>query len=57
MDLDDKSRANKGNEIKYKGKKHYIVYESDSFVLISKYKSLKKAFSVTPNQITWVKKS
>jgi hypothetical protein len=47
----DRERSNKGKSCQYKGVIHYIVYESDKFVLISKTEDLRKVFSVNPNDI------
>lgn len=50
---DDKARANQGKKVMYEGKIHYIVYETNKFVIISKSKHLTKKFSVKPNKIKY----
>ena len=46
---------NRGKECWYKDKKHYLVYESDNFKIISKNQDLSKAFSVPVNSINYVR--
>lgn len=48
--------VNQGKECWYKNEKHYLVYESDDFKLISKSKKLNKAFAVSPNLVKYVKR-
>jgi hypothetical protein len=47
--------VNRGKECWYKDKKHYLVYESEMFKLISKNKDLSKVFSVPVNQVNYVR--
>jgi len=52
MDMSENNNPNKGKPIYYKDEKHYIVYEFDNNVLISKNKDLNKIFSVRKTQVS-----
>lgn len=47
---------NRGKECWYKDKKHYLVYETDTFKLISKNKDLTGVFCVPVNTVSYVRK-
>jgi hypothetical protein len=52
-----KESVNKGKECWYKDEKHFLVYEADTFKLISKDENLTKIFCVPSNQISYVRKN
>ena len=51
-----KETINRGKECWYKDKRHFLVYEADTFKLISKNEDLSKVFSVPVNQVSYVRK-
>jgi hypothetical protein len=46
------NNVNMGNEIYYKNELHYIVYEFDDNIIISKNKDLSKAYCVKKNNVS-----
>ncbi len=55
--MDMSNNVNKGKPIYFKDEVHYIVYESNEILLISKNEDLTKVFSVNKSQVSYKIKS
>jgi hypothetical protein len=52
MDMSENLNPNKGKPIYYRDEKHFIVYEMNDSMLISKNKDLSKIFCVKKTQLS-----
>lgn len=51
MEVEKEKEFKRGEKVMYNKHRHYVVYCSDDFVLLSKKKSLEKAFCVRLNEL------